>query len=112
MNLINQSTFPQKNDHGKEEDNENDDESSVSDPEKCPIEDFEEDESASPEEFFPLATQCSPSFSISSRPSVQCKEQEPLSFYWKTFFRGAASTLERGVRASKSSSLIPSNDIT
>ena len=110
LNLINQSTFPQKNDHGKEEDNENDDESSVSDPEKCPIEDFEEDESAYSQEFFPLVTQYSPSFSISSQPSVQCKKQDPLSPHWKTFSRGTGSTLEREVRASKSSSVIQSND--
>jgi len=35
------------------EDNENDEESSFSDPELCPIEDFEEDEFVSSQEFFP-----------------------------------------------------------
>ena len=39
------------------EDNENDDESSLSDPELCPIEDFVEPESGFFEEFFPLALQ-------------------------------------------------------
>jgi len=53
------------------EDNENDEDSSFSDPELCPIEDIDEDEFASPQEFFPLASQCSPSFAILSRPPVQ-----------------------------------------
>ena len=53
------------------DDNENDDESSLSDPELCPIKDFVEPESVFFEEFFPLASQCSPSFAISVRPPVQ-----------------------------------------
>ena len=111
MNSIDHSIFSKKNDNGDKEDNENDDESSISDLEKSVVEDFEEDESASPEEFFPLALQYSPLFAIASRPSVQYKEEDPLHSHWRTFFRGAASTLEHEVRASKPSSLIRSNEI-
>ena len=49
------------------EDNENDKDSSFSDPELCPIEDIDEDEFAIPQEFFPLASQCSPSPSQSDQ---------------------------------------------
>jgi hypothetical protein len=93
------------------EDNENDEDSSFSDPELCPIEDIEDDEFASPQEFFPLASQCSPSFAISNRPLVQYGNEQPLSYHWKTFFKGAGSTLVHEVRACKSSSLIGPNEI-
>ena len=66
IHTLDSSIFPQKNGHGNKEYNENDDESSVIDPESFPIEDFELDESASPEEFFPLASQCSQSVAILS----------------------------------------------
>ena len=71
MHTIDPSIFPQKNVDEDEEDNKNDDESSGPDPETSVIEDFEEDKSASPEEPFPLASQCSPSFAILSGPPVQ-----------------------------------------
>ena len=93
------------------EDNENDEDSSFSDPELCPIEDIEEDEFAIPQEFFPLASQCSPSFSISKRPIVQYGKGQPLSSHWKTCFKGTGSTISHVVRSSKASSLIGSNEI-
>jgi len=54
---LDSSIFPHKNDHVNVEDNENDEDSSFSDSELCPIEDIEDDEFASPQEFFPLASQ-------------------------------------------------------
>jgi len=108
---LDSSIFPQKNGYVNEDDNENDDESSVFDPELCPIEDFDEDESASPEKSFPLASQCFPSFAILIRSPVQYKKGEPLSSHWKTFFKGTGSTLVHEVRASGSSSLIQLNEI-
>ena len=93
------------------EDNENDENSSFSDPELCPIEDIEDNEFASPQEFFPLASQCLPSFAISNRPPVQYGKGQPLSSHWKTCYKGAGSTLVHEVRASKSPSLIRPNEI-
>ena len=93
------------------EDNKNDEDSSFSDPELCPIEDIEDDEFASPQEFFPLASQCSPSFAISKRPPEQYGKGQPLSSHWKTCFKGTGSTSVHEVRASKSSSLIRPNEI-
>ena len=52
----NADAIPKKNDNGVEEDNENDDESSISDCDRDVVEDFEVNESASPEEFSPLAS--------------------------------------------------------
>ena len=76
------SIFPHKKAHVNVEGNENDEDSSFSDPELCPIENIENDEFASPQEFFPLASQCLPSFAISNRPPVQYGKGQPLSSHW------------------------------
>ena len=107
----NSSIFPHKKDHVNVGDNENDDESGFSDPVLCPIEDIEDHEFASPQDFFPLASQCSPLFAISNRPPVQYGKGHPLSSHWKTCFKGTGSTLLHEVRASKSPSFIRPNEI-
>ena len=111
IQTIDTAIFPNQKDHVNVEDNENEEDSSFSDPELCPIEDIEEDESAIPQEFFPLASQCSPSFSISKRPIVHDGKHQPLSSHWKTCFKGTGSTISHVVRSSKASSLIRSNEI-